>query len=385
MFSRLINPSKNRSFFLFGARGTGKSTWIDSQWQTPKSYKIDLLDAEFEDRYSRRPSFLEADLLALPEKPDWVIIDEVQKVPRLLDQVHRLIENQRLKFALTGSSSRKLRRGGANLLAGRALLNSLHPLTSIELGEHFSLDDVLHWGSLPQIFSLKEMSDKKQYLRTYGFTYLKEEIRAEQVVRKVDPFRSFLEIGAQMSGKMINFKKIARDVGVDTKSIQNYFQILEDTWIGFYLPAFHQSVRKTQRLQPKFYFFDLGIKRALEGALDSKLVPGTYGYGESFEHWVIQEIHRLNDYWQKDFRLSYYQTYGGGEVDLVFSRGKVINFVEIKSTNSIDELEVRKLIRATTDFKAHRKFYLSLDNHPRQIGDVQCLHWKDFLQELKSW
>jgi predicted AAA+ superfamily ATPase len=219
---------------------------------------IDLLDLATEDLFRTHPEELRQQILAKKDC-DWVVIDEVQKLPRLLDTVHQLIEEKRAKFILSGSSARKLKRGSANLLAWRAFVYHLHPLTSVEYGATFSLQEVLEWGALPKLLEFQNASDKIEFLRAYALTYLKEEIQVEQLVRNLDPFRQFLEIAAQSNGQIVNYSKIARDVGVDTTTVQNYFSILEDTLIGFHLPAYHRSIRKRQRESPKFYLFDPGV------------------------------------------------------------------------------------------------------------------------------
>ena len=379
MFQRSINPLKEQSFFLFGARGTGKSTWLRTNFSAEQCYWIDLLNAETEDRYRQNPTLLARDLET--RKPHWVVIDEVQKVPRLLDTVHSLIESTPFLFALSGSSARKLKKSSANLLAGRAFVNYAFPLTQFELGAGFTLEEVLRWGSLPRVFGLADDALKSEYLRSYALTYLREEIQLEQIVRKIEPFRDFLEIAALSSGKVVNASKIASEAGVDYKSVQNYFDILESTWIGFRLPAYHRSIRKSQRLTHKFYFFDLGVKKALERSLDTIPAAGTSYFGDAFEQWVIQEFFRLNNYRKTDYRLCYLATYGGAEVDLILDRGRARKpiAVEIKSSSRIDEGEVRKLEALARDVDPERIFYLSRDPHRARIGMVECLPWDEGL------
>ena len=294
MFPRLLEPSRRNSFFLFGARGTGKTTWIQDAFAPDASLYVDLLDPEMEDRYRRRPGLLESEVRALPASVEWILIDEVQRVPRLLDVAHRLIESTGRRFVLTGSSGRKLRRGVSNLLAGRAFVYNLYPLTVPELQEAFALDDALRWGTLPKIYSLESAEDKRAYLRAYALTYLKEEIVAEQIIRRLDPFREFLEVAAQSNGAIVNYTNIARDVGADPKSVISYFSILEDTLVGYLLPAYHRSIRKQQSANPKFYYFDTGVKRSLQRTLDVPLRTGTYEYGKAFEHFVITQILHLS-------------------------------------------------------------------------------------------
>lgn len=208
---------------------------------------------------------LESIVSALPASKTHIIIDDIQKVPKLLDFVHHLIEDTNKKFILTGSSARKLKHGGANLLAGRAFVYNLHPFTNIEVNDHFQINDFLRWGMLPKIFEYDADDKKQMFLEAYTNTYLKEEVWEEQYIRELDPFRHFLEVAAQGNGNIINFSNIARDVGVGAQIIQKYFSILEDTLLGFFLNSFQHSFRKRLSKSPKFYFFDPGVVRTLVG------------------------------------------------------------------------------------------------------------------------
>jgi predicted AAA+ superfamily ATPase len=239
-------------FFLFGARGTGKTHLLQSLFPSLESVLwIDLLRQGEVLQFLRSPNELRARLDGLATPPSFVVIDEVQRVPSLLNEVHSLIEERHQKFALTGSSARKLRRGAANLLAGRALLNHLFPLTFQELGQDFSLEGVLRWGSLPAVINEQNPDVRNALLRTYVDVYLREEIREEQLVRNLDPFARFLEASAQSSGHIVNFSKIAREAGTDSKGVARYFQILEDTLLGFFLEPYHSSILKRQRQHAK--------------------------------------------------------------------------------------------------------------------------------------
>lgn len=388
MIPRIINPSKSNSFFLFGARGTGKSTFVSDQFlkeTDPKAVlSLDLLLPEVEDIYAKNPERLKREVLERKEMGplEWIFIDEVQKIPRLLDLVHHLIEKENVKFILTGSSARKLKRGSANLLAGRAFVYSLYPFSFLELGELFDLDHALHWGTLPKIMALKTDSDKEAFLRAYALTYLKEEIQMEQLVRRLDPFRSFLEVAAQCNGNILNFSAVARDVGmVDHKTVLSYFQILEDTHLGFLLPGFSRSVRKAQSIHPKFYFFDTGVKRSLEKTLDVKLKPKTYAYSAAFEHFVILEIFRLNHILARDFKLFYLNS-RGTEVDLILSKPKEEIWIEIKSNSTVDAVKVDRFAKLTKDFANAQAYWLSLDPTPQKISHVHCLPWQEGLKRI---
>lgn len=344
---------------------------------------MDLLDPEEEDRFSREPMALAHALKGMKTRPKWVFIDEIQKVPKLLNVVHLLIEQEKQKFILTGSSARKLRRGAANLLAGRAFVNSLFPLTAQELGHRFDEAVYFRWGGLPRIYSLPSEDDRKSYLRSYGLTYLKEEIKEEQLVRRLDPFRDFLEIAAQMSNRIVNYARIGADIGVDHKTVQTYFDILVDTWIGFYLPAFHHSIRKSQLKSPKFYFFDIGVRKSLARNTGEFSGPGTASFGEDFEQFLITEIFRWNEYSAADYRMSFLCTKNDNEIDLVLSRGRHHIACEIKSADVVDIHEVKKLETLATDIKnCAQIFYLSRDPRRQQIGKVTCLFWRDFLDEV---
>lgn len=371
------------SFFLFGARQTGKSTWCREVLPKERTLWIDLLHPDTEALMRMRPGTLDEKISAARRPIEWVVLDEVQKVPKLLDSVHRLIESTPLKFALTGSSARKLVRGGANLLAGRALIRSMHPLTHREMGDAFDLAGVLRWGSLPKLWSLSP-GGRNDVLRAYAQAYVKEEIAAEQIVRRLDPFRNFLEIAAQGNGTPINYTNIARDVGADTKTVQSYYQILEDTLAGFSVPAWRYSVRKQQAKAPKFYFFDLGMKRALDRTLEVPLAEHTYGYGAAFEHFIIAEIRRLMDYAGKDWKLMHLRTNYGAEIDLVIDRpGMPHLLVEIKSADRVDERDTKTLEAMLPDApRGAEGMLLSRCEVAMKIGKVLCLPWRRGLEEM---
>lgn len=382
MFRRLQNLSQSRSFFLFGARGTGKTTLIQSLFAERSALWIDLLDADHEERYIRDPEELARQIET--ERYDCVVIDEVQKAPKLLDVVHRSTGRfPRLQFAMTGSSARKLKRGAANLLAGRAFTYQLYPLTRKELGSQFSLDDALFFGTLPRLYELSGAEEKSEFLRAYARTYLREEIIVEQLVRKIDPFRVFLEVAGQTSGSIVNFSKVARDVGVEDKTVRVYFDILRDTLIGFYLPAFHRSVRKQQRQSPKFYFFDPGVRRALEGLLNVPVRSGTYEYGRSFEQFIICECARLNEYLRLDYKMSYLRTKDDAEIDLIVQRPAQPDLlIEIKSYDRLDPIDARKLQRLAADWpgKASAQIW-SRDPNRKIVDGVSCIPWEEGLAE----
>jgi predicted AAA+ superfamily ATPase len=270
MFTRRC-PLPDRSCFLFGPRGTGKSTWIHAAIRPDVTY--DLLDAGEAIRLAADPGLLARETAGLPAG-NWVAIDEIQKVPALLDEVHRLIESRRLRFVLSGSSARKLRRGGTNLLAGRADMKRLFPLVSAEIGPGIDIDRMIECGSLPLAVT---GGDPKAFLRSYALTYLQEEIRAEALTRNLGGFARFLEVAAQQNAQLTNAAGIARDVGVSRQSVQNWFEILGDTLLGSWLPAWKLKRATKQVSHPKFYLFDSGVARALSGRLPYPCTPEERG------------------------------------------------------------------------------------------------------------
>lgn len=383
MFPRLLKVSKKRSFFLFGARNTGKSTFLKTIFNKENTLWCDLLDPDEEDRFSRKPNTLYELAMAVPPSITHVVIDEIQKVPKLLDVVHRLMGETNLIFILTGSSARKLKRGGANLLAGRAFVYPLFPLTSFEIGNQFNLEFTLQWGALPELFSLDESTERDHFLQAYANTYLKEEIWEEHFVRSLDPFRKFLEVAAQCNGKIVNYSNIARDVGVEDKTVASFFTLLEDTLIGFFLEPFHNSFRKRLSEKPKFYFFDLGVVRALSRRLSVSLVEKTNAFGEAFEHFIILEIIRLASYFEPEYRFSYLRTPSDVEVDLVVERpGKPILFIEIKSTDEIERTDLSAFIRLTKDFGECEAIVLSRDPYLKKLDHVVSFFWQEGIKYL---
>lgn len=377
MFLRSLVPSLNQSFFLFGPRGAGKSTLLRTLFSVETSLYLDLLDFEIEDQLLKNPSELMHIVHALPDNITHVIIDEIQKIPKLLDIVHKLIEEKKKYFVLSGSSARKLKHGAANLLAGRAFVYHLYPLSFLELADQFNLDMALQYGTLPRSIDLQTVQEKQQFMLSYAHTYLKEEIVAEQWVRNLDPFRRFLEVSAQCNGKIINYAKIARDVGVNEKTVKEYYEILEDTLVGFLLEAFHHSFRKRLSQKPKFYYFDPGVVRALTRTLSLPLQEGTSAYGEAFEHYVILECLRLANYYKPEYRFSYLKTKDDAEIDLVVDRpGQPILFIEIKSTKSVDDVQLSPLRTLAKDFGLCEAVCFSRDKYAKQLAEIVVYPWQ---------
>jgi len=383
MIARLCNPLLARSFFLFGARGTGKTTLLRELFPLDMAHRINLLLPSDYDEFALSPETLIARVKALPRGCKWVVIDEVQKLPRLLDIVHHLIEETDLKFALTGSSARKLKRKGVNLLAGRASVYHLFPFSSQELGSSFSLQDALEWGTLPAVVNSSSREERLEFLQAYVHTYMKEEIAEEQTVRQLEPFRKFLAVASQSNTKLINYKKIAEDVGTSAVTVKTYFSILEDTLLGFLLDPFHESVRKSQRQTPKFYFFDTGIERALNRSRDVPLREGTYAYGSAFETFFINEVVKRRSYLRKAFQLSYLRTKDEAEIDLIVERAPGDRIlVEIKSASRIQQSDSRNLNALAKDLKHRRALLVSRDPNPKQFDLVTAVPWEVGLDQI---
>jgi predicted AAA+ superfamily ATPase len=387
MLRRLVNLSTRQSFFLFGARGTGKTSLVKELFSvgntSSQALYLDLLNLDLEAKYQLNPEQLFKELAALPPETRTVIIDEIQKVPKLLDVVHRKIEDSSLQFVLTGSSARKLKLGGANLLAGRAVVFNLFPLTSSELGDLFDLQNALMFGTLPRIVNLDDAIEKRRSLKAYANTYLKEEVWSEQLVRKIEPFRRFLQIAAQTHGQPVNYNKISRSIGVDDSTVRSYYSILEDTLVGFFLSAYAGSERQKLRKTPKFYLFDNGVKRALDGSIDFDLQHGSFEYGILFEQFVIVEILRRIAYLELSITPSFLATEGGVEIDLILERaGVVVALIEIKSGSKVDREDLRHIKAISPDFKRAKSYCLYGGDTRYLEGDIIVVPWLSGVKEV---
>lgn len=386
MIPRVFNPPKSHSFFLFGARGTGKSTLLKQVFNLSDQSKIlylDLLDPVIERDLAVHPERLFEIVKAYKTGPDWVVIDEIQKVPKLLDVAHKLIFEKKIKFVFTGSSIRKLKRDSANLLAGRAFSFYLYPLTFIELGDKFDLNEVLSFGSLPEICHLGDELDRKRYLLSYVQTYIKEEVLVEQLVRNIDPFRLFLEVAARSNTEIINYSSLAREAGINSKSVERYFSILSDTLLGHLLEPYSKSVRARQKQSPKFYFFDCGVVRALTNEINQKLQDQTFSYGKLFEQFIVNEFLRLNSYFEKNWKFSYLRTGAGVEIDLVIEKNRnEIVLVEIKSSHHIHQDHLSSLISLGKEFKSATRYLLCQEKQARIVDGIKIMNWKDGIKEI---
>jgi predicted AAA+ superfamily ATPase len=385
MIHRLINLPKQKSFFLFGARGTGKSWLLSQHFSHEEAFFVDLLDPSLADRLMAYPHEF-VDLITPHEgKKKWIVVDEIQKVPKLLDLVHQSISQRKFHFALTGSSARKLKRGAANLLAGRADVFNLYPLTHVELMDAFELDKALSFGSLPEVSLAMADIERQRFLKAYVQTYLKEEIVSEQIVRNLPPFRRFLDVAGQQHTEIIHYTNIAKDIGSDAKTVSNYFDILEDTLLGMRLMAFDRSIRRQQKTAPKFYFFDNGVPRVLTGQIDYRAVEKTPEFGKLFEAWIINEVHRLLTYKEKQFKLSYLRLNDKIEADLIIERARFpLMICEIKATSQVAAHHLSGVCEISKKLGKTRPILISNDPNRKIISGVECMHWRDWLFELQQ-
>lgn len=386
---RLFKPPLKNSYFLFGARGTGKSTLLDTLYGVEHAPSedilyINLLDPFQEEDYQKNPNLLK-EKISENSQIKKVIVDEIQKIPVLLDVIHYLIERHKnIQFIMTGSSARKLKRGGANLLGGRAFSMYLHPFTFLEAPNGANLKEMLAWGTLPKIYDFENTEDKLRFLRTYTQTYLKEEIQLEQLTRNLNRFRQFLELSAQCNCEIMNFANIAQQSGLDEKTIARYFEILSDTLLGHLLEPYDESVRVRQSQKPKFYLFDTGIYRYLSQFSTNQLIVGSSEYGKLFEQFIICECFRLNDYFEKDYKFYYMRTKEGAEIDLIIKKSahtKIL--IEIKSTDKVTKKDYAHLISLSEVIKHKEKWIICNEKSARKTEEgIRILPWNQALKEL---
>jgi len=379
MFRRGLALPKpgSESIFLWGPRQTGKSTllrrvYADGRW-------VDLLKADEFRRYVTRPETLREEIEAggdLSPKRQ-IVIDEIQKVPALLDEVHWLIENRGLHFALCGSSARKVKRGAANLLGGRAVRYELHGLSAHELGRHFDLDRMLNHGYLPRIY---EASRPNRMLDAYVADYLKEEIAAEGLVRNLPSFSDFLDVAALSDAEIVNFSNLARECGVSSHTTKSHFQILEDTLLGRWLPAYQKRPKRRVIGKPKFYFVDVGVVNRL--ARRGELRPGGELYGKAFENWVFHELSTFASYREFDGALSYWRLASGIEVDFVLGDMQVA--IEAKSSARITRDHLKGLRTLAEDHpRVGRRIVVCRETRARKTEDgIEILPATTFVRRL---
>ena len=369
----LCAATAKRSCFLFGPRQTGKSMLIRET--LPKGTPIfDLLDHGRWLELSADPTRMRQELEAKELRGALVVVDEIQKLPALLDEIHLLIEERRLRFLLTGSSARKLRRSGTNLLGGRARPLQLHPLSWRELAGDFDLLKALNRGLLPSIYF---SDDPGADLRAYVGGYLKEEIAAEALTRNVPAFARFLEVAAACSGRLINKSEIASDAKVPRTTVNEYFEILKDTLVGRELPAFTRSRIRKSIETAKLYLFDVGVTRAILGM--PEIAPRTKEFGDAFEHFVFQELTAYVDARRPGLALSYWRSRSQFEVDFILGDSAAI---EVKATASVAARDLRGLAALAEEGLMRHLVLVCQEPRPRKIGGVLVLPWREFLERL---
>lgn len=385
LVSRLLRVP-DRSFFLFGPRSTGKSTWL--QQVLPEAQRLDLLDTRLALELMREPHRLEP-LLADLKAGDWVILDEIQKIPALLDEVHRLMEGRRLRFALCGSSARKLKRGGADLLAGRAVLRHMEGFSSAELGKDFDLEYALEWGTLPIV--VESRGAEREILESYVHTYIQEEIKAEGIVRQIPPFLRFLTVAGQLNGQIVNASNVSREAAVPRMSVDAYFEILLDTLLGHFLPAWQPGLKVRERMRPKFYWFDPAVARFAAG-LGGEPVDRLWK-GSTLETLVFHELRVFNETKAKHRPLAYYHTASDVEIDFVVETRKrragikpAVVCVEVKSSERWDRSWDRALRDLASSGRVQVDGLYGVYQGSRRLrfDDIQVLPVSDFLSALHA-
>lgn len=371
---RFFKPPKG-SFFLFGPRGTGKSTWLKKYYVN--ALWIDLLDPESFRNYSARPERLKELVLGNPDKKE-IVIDEIQKVPELLDVVHSLIEqNRATQFILTGSSSRKLKRAGVDLLAGRAITRSLYPFMAVELGKMFNLNDALERGLLPLVFGA---DDKKKTLEAYAALYVREEVKAEGLVRNIGNFSRFLEAASFSHGSILNISNIARECQVERKVVESYAGILEDLMLSYRIPVFSKRAKRAMASHPKFYFFDAGLFQTFRprGPLDR---PEEIA-GAALEGLVAQHLIAWNGYRGNKNSLFYWRTRGGSEIDFVLYGEEIFWAIEVKNASRVNERDLRSLLAFKEDYPECQAIFLYRGKDKLLKKGITCVPCEQFLIQL---
>lgn len=371
MIIRKLQIIDDESVFLFGARQTGKTTLLMQQF--PDAIYYDLLDTDLLNRLRQRPSILRE---MLDKKPEGtlIIIDEIQQVPELLNEIHLLMNRYGFRFILCGSSARKLRRQRVNTLGGRAVPQYLYPFVSSEIPD-FDIDIAVNNGMMPRFYLSK---NPQNMLKAYVSVYLKEEIQAESLVRNLKNFSRFLEVAAITDGEMVNYQNIAQDCGVSANTIKEYFQILEDTLLGFYIPAYTKTIKRKIVQAPRFYLFDVGVTNYLLGRKDLK--RGSVEYGHAFEHFIVQELVAYISYSDNSNKISYWRTYTQIEVDVILGDAKVA--IEIKSADEIMSKHLKGLKAFREEHPETRLMVVSLDKLTRTSDGIEIVYVYDFLKML---
>ena len=373
MFPRTLTYDNNKSFFLFGPRGVGKTDWLKRTF--PKDMYFDLLNARTYAQLLAEPTRLGDQLPS--DYSGWVILDEVQRIPELLNEVHRLIESRKLRFIMTGSSARALRRKGVNLLAGRALTRFMHPLTIEELGDKFSLAHSLRFGSLPCVYT---ENNPAAYLESYVATYLREEVQQEGLTRNLAAFSRFLEVASFSQAEILTMAGVARDSMISVKTIHDYFTILEDLLLAVRLPVFSKRAKRRLVSHPKFLFFDSGIFNAIrpKGPLDHpELAPGA-----SVETLFYQQVRALNDYHNLEYSIFYWRTQSQVEVDFILYGPRGIHAFELKHADRIRSEDLSGLKLFCTDYPTARCHLLYLGKEEYQDGQISVMNLENMLKRF---
>ena len=372
-YSRLIdlkNEIRKKSLFLFGPRQTGKTFLLQKTFPQAPFYNLLLADTFF--KISQRPQIIREELLALAKRPPVVIIDEIQKLPILLDEVQHLIE-QGYHFILTGSSARKLKRGSGNLLGGRARTRHLFPLVTREIPK-YDLIRLLNYGAIPSIY---DSGEPEIDLESYVGNYLKEEIQAEGLIRKIENFSRFLQVAALSSAELINFANIGSDAGVPARSVAEYFTILEDTLLGYLLEPYTKTKKRKAITTAKFYFFDVGVCNTLAGR--KNIMPKTELFGKVLEHFIFTELKAFCHYHHDQRALGYWRSKSGYEVDFLLADETAI---EVKASGMITERHCTGLKALGEELNLKKKIIVSLDQSPRRMGSIEILPVQIFLHKL---
>jgi len=369
---RVLNlPSllRKKSHFLFGPRQTGKTSLIRHSLKGVRSY--DLLDNSVYLSLSQDPSRIAQEI---NPRDRIIVVDEIQRLPILLNEVHRLIEERGIRFLLTGSSARKLRRGGVNLLGGRARTKYMHPLTYTELGNQFDLLKAIERGLLPSVY-LSE--DPYADLEAYTGSYLQQEVVAEGVTRNVPAFSRFLKVAALCNGTVVNFTNVSNDAQVPRTTVYEYFEILKDTLLLYELPSWRKSKKRKPLTSSKYYFFDVGVVATLQGR---QFRPGTPEFGEAFETYLMHELVSYSDYISGEL-LSYWRSTSGFEVDFILGDHTA---VEVKAKKNISANDLKSLRALAEEKRLKRYLCVSLEPRRRNLGMVTVLPYRDFLEGLWS-
>jgi uncharacterized protein len=374
-FPRDLRAPERASFFLFGPRGTGKSTWLAQMFEG--AYTVDLLDLGVYTELLAHPERLEQ--LVAPHRPPLIVLDEIQRLPKLLDEVHRLIEKRRWRFVLTGSSARKLRRGGANLLAGRARTVAMHPLTAHELGAAFRIEHSLRYGQLPTVYV---EDDPAKYLAAYVGTYLREEVMTEGLARNLDAFSRFLVAATFSQASILVISSVARDLGISRKTVEGYFDLLEDLLLSVRLPVFSRRAKRELTTHPKFFLFDAGVYRAIRprGPLDSNEEID----GAALETLVMQELRATNANFDLGYELFTWRTRDHKEVDFVLYGERGLWAIEVKRGDRLRDGDLATLALFRQDYPAARAVLLYGGTKAYEIDGIHVMPIETTLPQLPT-